>query len=159
MREGMHLKNQIWRDRHGQLDVAHALAADAGEGHLDAATVADDAAVLDALVLAAGAFPVLDGAEDAFAEQAAFFGLERAVIDGLGVLDLSLGPGPDGVGRRDGNRDVLHLVDLVQPEQFPGAFFGANHTISILERVIRASNYTPARADPGSAAAWSTGLE
>ena len=38
-----------------QLDVAHALAADAGDGHLDAAAVAGDALVLDALVLAAGA--------------------------------------------------------------------------------------------------------
>jgi hypothetical protein len=77
-------------DRHGQFDVAHALAADAGQRHFDAATVADDAAVLDALVLAAGAFPVLDGTENAFAEQAALFRLERAVVDGLGVLDFAL---------------------------------------------------------------------
>ena len=31
------------RNRHGQFDVAHALAADAGERHFHAATVADDA--------------------------------------------------------------------------------------------------------------------
>ena len=87
--------------RHGQFDVAHALAAHAGQRHFDAATVANDAAMLDAFVLAARAFPVLDRTENAFAEQAAFFGLERAVVDGLGVLDFALGPGPDGVGRRD----------------------------------------------------------
>ncbi len=110
-------------DRHGQFDVAHALAAHPGECHLDAATVTNDAAMLDPLVLAAGAFPILDRAKDAFTEQAAFFGLECAVIDGLGVLNLPLGPGTNGVGRRDGNRDVLHQVDLVQPEQLPGAFF------------------------------------
>ena len=77
-------------DRHGQFDVAHALAANAGQRHFDAATVADDAAMFDALVFAAGTFPVLDGTEDAFAEQAALFRLERAVIDGFGVLDFAL---------------------------------------------------------------------
>ena len=46
------------RDRHGQFDVAHALAAHARQRHFDAATIADDALVLDALVLSAGAFPV-----------------------------------------------------------------------------------------------------
>ena len=45
-------------DRHGQLDVAHALAADARDRHLDAAAVAHDVLVLDALVLAAGALVV-----------------------------------------------------------------------------------------------------
>ena len=115
-------------DGHGQFDVAHAFAAHAGERHLDAAAVADDAAVFDALVFAARAFPVLDRAENAFAEQAAFFRLERAVIDGFGVFDLPLGPGTNGFRRRDGNRDVIHLIDLVQPEQFAGAFFGADHT-------------------------------
>jgi hypothetical protein len=49
------------RHRHGELDVAHALATHAGEGDLDAAAVADDALVLDALVLAAGALPVRVG--------------------------------------------------------------------------------------------------
>ena len=85
-------------DGHGQLDVPHALAADAGQSDLDAATVADDAAMLDAFVLAAGAFPVLDGAENAFAKQAALFRLESAVVDRFGVFDLAFGPGPDGLG-------------------------------------------------------------
>src|SRR4029078_4535998 len=52
------------RDRRGQLDVAHALAADLRLRHLDAALVADHAAVLHALVLAAEALPVGDRAED-----------------------------------------------------------------------------------------------
>ena len=145
------------RDGHGQFDVAHALAAHAGQGHLHAATVADDAAMLDALVLAAGAFPVLDRAENALAEQAALFGLERAVIDGLGVFDLALGPGPDGFGRGDGNGDVIHLVDLVQAEQFAGGFFGANHTYMVHDglsfRLLKRS--CAVRGRP----ACSTGLE
>src|SRR6185369_9722917 len=103
-------------DRHGQFDVAHAFAADARERDFNAAAVADHAAVLDAFILSAGAFPVLDRAENAFAEQAALLGLERAVIDRFGVLHFPLGPGTNGFGRRDGNRDVLHLIHLVQTE-------------------------------------------
>ena len=91
------------RDRHGQLDVAHALAAHAAQRDFDAAAVADDALVLDALVFAAGALPVAGRPEDALAEQAAFFGLERAVVDRFGILDLALAPGADRVGRGDGD--------------------------------------------------------
>src|SRR6202011_75463 len=71
------------RERRGELDVAHALAPHARERHLDAALLADDALVLHALVLAAQALVVLDRAEDARAEQAVAFRLERAVVDRL----------------------------------------------------------------------------
>src|SRR4029079_15930375 len=71
------------RDRRGQVDVAHALAAHLLARHLDAAALADDALVADALVLAAVALPVLGGTQDALAEQAVLLGLERAVVDGL----------------------------------------------------------------------------
>src|SRR6185503_6199995 len=80
------------RDRHRELDVAHALAPDLGQRHFDAATVADHAAIADALVLAAMALPVLDGTEDALAEQAVLFGLERPVVDRLGLGDLAPRP-------------------------------------------------------------------
>src|SRR5206468_8374864 len=56
-------------DRRGQIDVAHALAADLRARDLDAAALADDALVAHALVLAAVALPVLGGAEDALAEE------------------------------------------------------------------------------------------
>src|SRR5690606_15555114 len=85
------------RHRHRQIDVAHAFTAHAGQGHFHTATITDDAAMLDALVLAAGAFPVLHGTENALAEQAALLGLERTIIDRLGILDLTLGPRPDDV--------------------------------------------------------------
>ena len=112
MREGMHLKNQIWRHGHGQLDVAHALAAHARKRHFHAATVADDAAMFDAFIFSAGTFPVLDRAENAFAEQAAFFRLERAVIDRLRIFDFAFGPRPDGFGRRERNADVFTWLTL-----------------------------------------------
>src|SRR5690606_14736459 len=70
------------RDRRGQLDVAHPLAADLGAGDLDAAPLADDALEAHALVLAAVALPVPGGTEDLLAEEAVTLGLERAVVDG-----------------------------------------------------------------------------
>ena len=88
------------RHRHGQLDVAHALATDAGEGHLDAATVTDDALVLDALVLSAGTLPVLGRTEDTLTEKATLLGLERPVVDRLRVLDLAAAPGTDRISER-----------------------------------------------------------
>src|SRR4051812_35544258 len=95
------------RDRRCQLDMAHALAANARKRHLDTALLADDALVLHALVLAAQAFVVLDRAEDARAEQAVTLRLERAVVDGFGLLDLAVGPGKDLLGARDGNPDLV----------------------------------------------------
>ena len=73
-------------DRDGEADVAHALTTDAGDGDFDAALIADDVLVLHLLVLAAVAFVVADGAEDALAEEAVRLGLERAVVDGLRAL-------------------------------------------------------------------------
>jgi len=70
--------------------MAHAFTPDARQRHFDAATVADDAAMLDSLVLAAGTFPVFDGTENTFAEKAALFRLERAVVDGFGFLTSPL---------------------------------------------------------------------
>ena len=69
MRLGTPLKNQMCGDGRGQVDVAHALAADLLARHLDAAALADDALVADALVLAAVALPVLRRSEDALAEE------------------------------------------------------------------------------------------
>jgi hypothetical protein len=80
------------RDRGGELDMAHPLAADLRDGDFDTALLADDALVLHALVLAAQALIILDRTEDARAEQAVTLGLERAVVDGLGLLDLAEGP-------------------------------------------------------------------
>src|SRR5690606_27730160 len=64
------------RDRARELDVAHALAAHLRLRDLDAALLADDAAMLQALVLAAQALVVLDGPEDLRAEEAVTLGLE-----------------------------------------------------------------------------------
>src|SRR5207253_10574381 len=83
------------RDRRGQVDVTHALAAHLLARHLHAAALADDALVADALVLAAVALPVLRGAEDALAEETVLLRLERAVVDRLRLGHLTGRPLPD----------------------------------------------------------------
>ena len=70
-------------DRAGQVDVPHAFPAHLGQGHLHAALLANHAAMLHALVLAAQALVVLHRTEDAGAEQAIPLRLEGAVVDGL----------------------------------------------------------------------------
>ncbi|MDT4856082.1 hypothetical protein FQZ97_904580 [compost metagenome] len=93
----------------GQVDVTHALAAHLGLRDFNAALLADHAAVLQALVLAAQALVVLDGAEDLGAEQAVAFGLERAVVDGLGLLDFAERPRADFFRRSQADADGIEV--------------------------------------------------
>jgi hypothetical protein len=101
------LQEPDMRHRRRELDMAHALAPHARQRDLDRALLADDALVLHALVLAAQALVVLDRPEDARAEQAVALGLEGAVIDGLGLFDLAVGPGQNLVGARDRNPNLV----------------------------------------------------
>src|SRR6185369_11140539 len=93
----------------------------------DAATIANNAAMFDALIFSTGAFPVLYRTEDAFTKQAALFRLERAVIDRLRVFDFPFGPGPDVFGRRDLNGHVIDQIHLIQAQQLTSALFTCNH--------------------------------
>src|SRR5690606_16873358 len=100
------------RDRRGQLDVAHALAAHLGPRHLDATLVAHGAGVANSLVLAAVALPVLGRTENALAEQAAMLGLERAVVDGFRLDHLAVRPAADRLGRGQPNPDRIEIVHV-----------------------------------------------
>src|SRR6202140_1287850 len=95
------------RDRRGQLDMAHALAPRPRQRHFDRALLADDALVLHALVLPAQALVVLDRTKNARAEQAVALGLEGAVVDGLRLLDLAVGPGKNLFRARDRDADLV----------------------------------------------------
>src|SRR5262249_776454 len=99
--------------RRGQLDVAHAFAADAAVRHLDAAAVADHAFVFHAAVLAAGAFPVLLRPKNTLTKQPVFFRPVGAIVDGLRLLDLAEGPTADVMraGQADAHSPVV--VDAV----------------------------------------------
>ena len=99
-------------DRRGQLDVAHPLTTHLGTGHLDAAALTDDALEADALVLAAVALPVASRSEDLLAEQAVLLRLERAVVDGLRLLDLAVGPVTDVVRGRQTDSEFIEEVDV-----------------------------------------------
>ncbi len=104
------------RDRSGQLDVPHPLAANLGLRHLDAALVADDAPVLHPLVLAAEAFPVGDRPEDLRAEEAVPLRLESPVVDRLRLRDLAEGPGADLLGAGEGDLDRVEVAWTRAPE-------------------------------------------
>src|SRR4029079_8808091 len=99
-------------DGRGEFDVAHALTAHLLAGHLDAAALADDALVADALVLPAVALPVLGRHEHALPEGSVLLGLERAVIDLLGLGDLTARPVMDLLGRGEPDLDRIEIVDV-----------------------------------------------
>src|SRR5690348_6795014 len=92
---GQALKEPHVRAGRSQLNVAQALAAHLGERDFHAALVADDAAVLHALVLAAQALPVRHRTENAGTEQAVALRLESAVIDGFRLGDFAVRPAAD----------------------------------------------------------------
>ena len=138
------------RHRHAELDVAHALAPDLAQRHLDAATVADDPAVPDPLVLPAMALPVLHRTEDALAEEAVLFRLERPIVDRLRLGDLAPRPpgalalelqaltllgvarAPDLLGARDADADIVEARALGLA---PAAKI--NHVIPSIRRRLR----------------------
>jgi hypothetical protein len=100
------------RDRARQLDVAHPLTAHLGAGDLDAAALADDALEADPLVLAAVALPVAGRAEDLLAEEPVLLRLQGAVVDGLRLLDLAVGPLTDVVSGGQADAQLVEEVDV-----------------------------------------------
>ena len=100
------------RDGTGQFDVAHALAAHLGQRDLDATLLADDTAMLQTLVLAAQALVVLDRSENPGAEQPVPFRLERAVVDGLGLLHFAKRPRTDHFRGRKADAQRVKLVNV-----------------------------------------------
>src|SRR5271155_1667010 len=114
--------------------MAHALAPHARQRHLDRALLADDALVLHALVLAAQALVILDRPEDAGAEEAVALGLEGAVVDRLGLLDLAIGPGPDPLRARD--RD-LDLIEALRTRHLPENVHQLVHEPSLSGSFVR----------------------
>ena len=100
-------------DRRSEVDVTHALASHAAVRDLDAAAVANDALVLGALVLAAGALEVALWSKDPLTEQTVALGTVGSVVDGLWLLDFAKAPAADVVGTRKGDlhgADVVHAV-------------------------------------------------
>ena len=120
------------RGRHSQFNVAHALAAHAGESDLHTTAVAYHTLVLDALVLAARAFPVFDWPEDALAKEPTLLRFECAVVDGLGILDFAFRPAPDGLRRGHADGDILHEVDLLETKQLARGISVAHNSLCLI---------------------------
>src|SRR5690606_34608427 len=102
-------------DGRSQLNLPHALPARGGPGDLNATARAHDALEADTLVLATGASLVTARCEDLFAEQTILLGLQRAVVDCLGLLDLTVRPTTDVVS---GSQANAKLVKCCYVEQF-----------------------------------------
>ena len=99
-------------NRRSQFDVSHALTTDLGQRDFDAALLADDATVLQALVLAAQALVVFDWAKDLGAEQTVTLRLERTVVDGFRLFYFTERPRTDHLRRGQSNTDGVELFDL-----------------------------------------------
>lgn len=97
-------------DRGRQFNVAHPLASNFAAGDFNAAPLADDSLVLDLLVAAAVAFPILDRPEDALAEEAIALWLEGSVVDRFWLLDFAVGPGTDFFWAGDANTNLVEEV-------------------------------------------------
>ena len=96
--------------RCGQIDVAHTFTANLGLCDFNAALLADHTTVLQALVLAAQALVVLDGAKNLGAEQTITLRLERAVVDGFGLLHFAERPRADLFGRSHADLDGIEML-------------------------------------------------
>ena len=96
--------------RHHQVDVAHALTAHLLLGDFHTATVAHNAFVANALVLAAVAFVILDRTKNPLAEQAIAFGLVGAVVDRLRLQHLSVRGFQNPLWRSQGDGDGVEVA-------------------------------------------------
>ena len=109
-RRALEVPNMAYRS--SELDVAHALTTNLGTRNLNTAAFADDALEANALVLTAGALPVLRGAKDLFAEQAVLFGLERTIVDGFGLLNFATRPTTDIFSACKRDADGVEIVNV-----------------------------------------------
>ncbi|GAA3143700.1 hypothetical protein GCM10017687_70610 [Streptomyces echinatus] len=97
----------------------HPLTTHLGARDLDATALTDDALEADALVLAAVALPVPGRTEDLLAEESVLFGLERAVVDGLRLLDLAVAPLADVVSGCQTDPELVEEVDVEHYASIP----------------------------------------
>jgi len=72
--------------------MTNALSTHAGLGNLYATSIADNAFVANFFIFSAVTFPVLRRSEDPLAEQTIALRLQGTIVDGLRLLNLSVGP-------------------------------------------------------------------
>jgi hypothetical protein len=72
--------------------MAHALTANSRPRDFNATTIANHAAIADALVFSTEAFPVFGRTKQPFTEEAVFLRTKRPVVDGLRLGYLAVRP-------------------------------------------------------------------
>ena len=70
--------------------MSHSLTTYGCLSDLHSALVADHTLVSDLLILTAVTFPILCGSEDPLAEKTVCLRLQGSVVDGLGLLHLTV---------------------------------------------------------------------
>ena len=78
-------------DRNRELNVAHAITTNFLLGNFYTTSITNDSFISDTLVFSAVTFKVLCRSKNPLTEQTLHFWLVRSVIDGLGLLYLSIG--------------------------------------------------------------------
>src|ERR1700741_1089222 len=119
--------------------MPHAVASDFGEGDLNATLLANDAAILHALVLATQALVILDRAENSSAEQTIALRLKCTIVYRLGLLDLAKRPGMNPLWTGDRDAD---LVEALRPTDLPKDIHQFVH-----QRFLSESFLSPKRDD------------
>ena len=94
--------------------MTHAFSADLGAGNFNAAAIADHAFIAYSFIFSAVAFPVLGGAEDAFAEETVSFRFQRPIVDGFRFFYFTVGPFPDLFRGRQGNAHTIKITYIYQ---------------------------------------------
>ncbi len=112
---GLGLVEPDMRDGGCKLYVAAALTSDLLLGDLDAAALADRPLVSFALELAAPAFPVAGRTEDAFTEETVSLRTERTIVDGLRLLDFTVGPSKNLLRGRNLYSKCVDVMCIAHP--------------------------------------------
>jgi hypothetical protein len=94
----------------GQVNVTHAFTTHFGLRDFNTAFFANDTAMLQALVLTAEAFVILDWTKNLGAKETISLWLEGAVIDGFGLFDFAKGPRADFLRRCHANGDGIEML-------------------------------------------------
>src|ERR1700723_3395396 len=92
--------------------MAETLAAHLAESNFNAALIANHAAMLHALVLAAQTFPVRYRTENLCAEQSITLGLESAVVDGFRLGYFAMRPRTDFFRTRQADANGIKIRNL-----------------------------------------------
>src|SRR5207249_2951957 len=117
--------------------MSQPLTAHFGKRYFDTTLIADHSPMLHSLVLAAQAFPIGHRAKDAGAEKPVALRFERAVIDGLRLGYLSMGPAPDLLRRCQADSNGIEVGNGSAQVKWTGTVH------SVLLRFLRQSRAAP----------------